>query len=217
MTTEPRNVEIDVDGVTLEGDLILPAGATGIVVFAHGSGSSRFSSRNRRVARHLGENGLATLLFDLLTPQENEVDERTRQLRFDIPLIGSRMTAAVGWVATADPTRDLAIGLFGASTGAAAALIAAAERPEQVRAVFSLGVCPDLPARHLAGVKAPTLLLVGGWDEPVIELNEKAREQMTQASECDLVIVPGATHLFEEPGKLEEVESYATRFFLRHL
>ncbi|MCE8032054.1 hypothetical protein EKK97_10190 [Billgrantia tianxiuensis] len=217
MTLTPRSIVLDADGVSLEGDLILPEGATGIVVFAHGSGSSRLSSRNRQVARHLAENGLATLLFDLLTPEENVVDERTRQLRFDIPLIGTRMTAAVGWVATADLTRHLSIGLFGASTGAAAALIAAAERPEQVRAVVSRGGRPDLAGRHLAQVKVPTLLLVGGWDEPVIELNEKAREQMTAASECELVIVPGATHLFEEPGKLEEVERHAARFFLNHL
>lgn len=217
MTLTPRSIVLDADGVSLEGDLILPEGATGIVVFAHGSGSSRLSSRNRQVARHLAENGLATLLFDLLTPEESVVDERTRQLRFDIPLIGTRMTAAVGWVATADLTRHLSIGLFGASTGAAAALIAAAERPEQVRAVVSRGGRPDLAGRHLAQVKVPTLLLVGGWDEPVIELNEKAREQMTAASECELVIVPGATHLFEEPGKLEEVERHAARFFLNHL
>ncbi len=212
-----RSVEIDADGVTLEGDLILPEGATGIVVFAHGSGSSRFSSRNRRVAQHLADQGLATLLFDLLTADENGIDMRTRQLRFDISLIGSRMTAAVGWVATADPTRHLSIGLFGASTGAAAALIAAAERPEQVRAVVSRGGRPDLAGRHLASVKVPTLLLVGGNDEPVIELNERARERMTEARECELVIVPGATHLFEEPGKLEEVERLATRFFHEHL
>ncbi|WP_111412146.1 dienelactone hydrolase family protein [Billgrantia lactosivorans] len=217
MATTPRRVVIDADGVALEGDLILPQGATGIVVFAHGSGSSRFSSRNRRVAQHLAEQGLATLLFDLLTAEEHVIDEHTRQLRFDIPLIGSRMTAAVGWVATADPTRHLSIGLFGASTGAAAALIAAAERPEQVRAVVSRGGRPDLAGRHLAEVKAPTLLLVGGLDEPVIGLNQQAKEQMTAASECELVIVPGASHLFEEPGKLEEVEALATRFFQQQL
>ncbi|QTP59323.1 hypothetical protein HNO53_11740 [Billgrantia antri] len=217
MTLTPRSIVIDADGVALEGDLILPQEATGIVVFAHGSGSSRFSSRNRQVSRHLAENGLATLLFDLLTPEENVIDERTRQLRFDIPLIGSRLTAAVGWVATDDLTRHLSIGLFGASTGAAAALIAAAERPEQVRAVVSRGGRPDLAGRHLAKVKAPTLLLVGGWDEPVIDLNQQARDRMTAVSECELVIVPGASHLFEEPGKLEEVERQATRFFLNHL
>ncbi len=216
MTTQARSIELNADGVALEGDLIMPEGATGIVVFAHGSGSSRFSSRNRQVAQYLGEQGLATLLFDLLTPQENEVDQRTRQLRFDIPLIGSRMTAAVGWVATADPTRHLSIGLFGASTGAAAALVAAAERPDQVRAVVSRGGRPDLAGRHLAAVKVPTLLIVGGHDEPVIDLNEQARERMTNA-DCELVVIPGATHLFEEPGTLEAVQEHAARFFLQYL
>ncbi|WP_104203624.1 dienelactone hydrolase family protein [Billgrantia saliphila] len=216
MHLTPRNITLQADDVTLEGDLIQPDGATGIVVFAHGSGSSRFSSRNRQVAQYLAEQGLATLLFDLLTPQENEIDMRTRELRFDIPLIGSRMTAAVGWVATADATRHLSIGLFGASTGAAAALIAAAERPEQVRAVVSRGGRPDLAGRHLADVKVPTLLLVGGRDEPVIELNDQARRQMTDA-DCELVIVPGATHLFEEPGALEKVQQHAVRFFQQYL
>ncbi|TFH87321.1 hydrolase [Billgrantia azerbaijanica] len=215
MAIAERGVAIEVAKVTLEGDLLLPEGASGIVVFAHGSGSSRFSTRNRQVARYLSEQGLATLLFDLLTPEENVIDERTRELRFDIPLIGRRMTGAVDWVARAEPTRALHIGLFGASTGAAAALIAAAERPDAVAAVVSRGGRPDLAGEALARVAAPTLLLVGGRDGPVIELNEQARAQMH--APCELTIVPGATHLFEEPGKLEAVQEHAARFFLDHL
>ncbi|SDJ61078.1 dienelactone hydrolase family protein [Billgrantia gudaonensis] len=215
MAIAERGVAIEVAEATLEGDLLLPEGASGIVVFAHGSGSSRFSTRNRQVARYLSEQGLATLLFDLLTPEENVIDERTRELRFDIPLIGRRMTGAVDWVARAEPTCALHIGLFGASTGAAAALIAAAERPDTVVAVVSRGGRPDLAGEALARVAAPTLLLVGGQDGPVIELNEQARAQMS--APCELAIVPGATHLFEEPGKLEEVQERAARFFLAHL
>lgn len=215
MASSRTNIELHAAGVDLEGDLIVPENPAGIVVFAHGSGSSRFSTRNQQVARYLSEQGLATLLFDLLTAQENEIDERTRELRFDIELIGGRMTGAVDWVAKAQETRRLNIGLFGASTGAAAALIAAAERPDQVRAVVSRGGRPDLAGDYLPAVKAPTLMLVGGWDEPVIDLNEQARERMQ--APCDLVIVPGATHLFEEPGKLEEVQEHAGRWFLEHL
>jgi putative phosphoribosyl transferase len=215
MAASRTRIELQAAGVALEGDLIVPDDATGIVVFAHGSGSSRFSSRNQQVARYLSEQGLATLLFDLLTAEENEIDERTRELRFDIPLIGARMTGAVDWVATAPQTRGLAIGLFGASTGAAAALIAAAERPDRVQAVVSRGGRPDLAGDHLSAVRAPTLLLVGGRDGPVIDLNEQAKAQMRAA--CELVIVPGATHLFEEPGKLEAVQEHAAGFFLEHL
>lgn len=209
-------VEVQTAGVALEGDLLVPDTPAGIVVFAHGSGSSRFSVRNRQVARHLADQGLAALLFDLLTPAENRIDERTRALRFDIPLIGSRMREAVDWVAEADSTRGLAIGLFGASTGAAAALIAAADRPDRVRAVVSRGGRPDLAGEALARVRAPTLLLVGGRDDQVIRLNEQAMDGMT-AAPCELAIVPGATHLFEEPGTLEIVEARAARWFLAHL
>ncbi|MBZ9537429.1 dienelactone hydrolase family protein [Modicisalibacter tunisiensis] len=215
MMLSPRTVTLEAAGVGLEGDLILPEGATGIVVFAHGSGSSRFSTRNRQVAEYLASLGLATLLFDLLTPDENVIDERTRELRFDIPLIGRRMTGAVDWVAQAEATRELAIGLFGASTGAAAALIAAAERPQAVYAVVSRGGRVDLADTALARVAAPTLLLVGGRDHQVIDLNEQARERMT--APCELVTVHGATHLFEEPGKLEEVQRLAAQWFLEHL
>ncbi|MFC3286251.1 dienelactone hydrolase family protein [Litchfieldella rifensis] len=215
MASSRTNVKLQAAGVDLEGDLIVPENPAGIVAFAHGSGSSRFSTRNQQVARYLSEQGLATLLFDLLTAQENEIDERTRELRFDIELIGKRMTGAVDWVAKAQEAQGLDIGLFGASTGAAAALIAAAERPDQVRAVVSRGGRPDLAGDYLPAVKAPTLMLVGGWDEPVIDLNEQARERMRAI--CDLVIVPGATHLFEEPGKLDEVQEHAGRWFLQHL
>ncbi|GGX92925.1 DeoR family transcriptional regulator [Litchfieldella qijiaojingensis] len=215
MATSRFSIVLQAAGVDLEGDLIVPEVATGIVVFAHGSGSSRFSSRNQMVARYLSEQGLATLLFDLLTAEENVIDERTRELRFDIELIGKRMTGAVDWVAQASRTHGLNIGLFGASTGAAAALIAAAQRSDKVRAVVSRGGRPDLAGDYLPRVEAPTLLLVGGHDEPVIDLNEQARARMQ--APCELVIVPGATHLFEEPGKLEEVQEHAGRWFLEHL
>ncbi|MCG6658989.1 hydrolase [Halomonas campisalis] len=215
MAAPPIAIELQTAGVALEGDLIVPDGAAGIVLFAHGSGSSRFSSRNRQVARYLSEQGLATLLFDLLTAEENVIDERTRALRFDIPLIAERLTGAVDWVATAPATRGLSLGLFGASTGAAAALITAAERPGRVQAVVSRGGRSDLAGDHLPAVKAPTLLLVGGRDGPVIELNEQAKARMK--APCELVIVPGAGHLFEEPGKLEIVQEQAARWFLDHL
>ncbi|WP_086830833.1 dienelactone hydrolase family protein [Halomonas aestuarii] len=210
-----HDLEIQTSGVALEGNLLMPEAPAGIVVFAHGSGSSRFSLRNRRVARHLAEQGLATLLFDLLTAEESLIDERTRALRFDIPLIGSRMSGAVAWVAEAPQTRGLGIGLFGASTGAAAALIAAAEQPARVQAVVSRGGRPDLAGEALARVRAPTLLLVGGDDTQVIQLNEQAMARMCCPRE--LLIVPGATHLFEEPGTLERVEAHAARWFLDRL
>ncbi|MDW7746418.1 dienelactone hydrolase family protein [Halomonas sp.] len=215
MSITERHLELETCGVTLEGDLLRPEHPAGIVVFAHGSGSSRFSVRNRRVARHLAEQGLATLLFDLLTPDESLIDERTRALRFDISLIGARMSGAVAWVAESPETREWGIGLFGASTGAAAALIAAAEQPALVQAVVSRGGRPDLAGEALPRVKAPTLMLVGGRDTQVIELNEQAMAHMSCPRE--LLIVPGATHLFEEPGTLEKVEAHAARWFLDHL
>lgn len=215
MATSRTSITLQAAGVDLGGDLIVPEAATGIVVFAHGSGSSRFSSRNQKVADYLSEQGLATLLFDLLTPEENEIDERTRELRFDIDLIGERMTGVVDWVAQAAQTQELNIGLFGASTGAAAALIAAAQRPDKVKAIVSRGGRPDLAGEYLPRVEAPTLLLVGGRDEQVIELNEQAKARML--APCELTIVPGATHLFEEPGKLEEVQAHAARWFRKHL
>ncbi|EPC03605.1 hypothetical protein L861_18900 [Litchfieldella anticariensis FP35 = DSM 16096] len=215
MATSRTSITLQAAGVDLEGDLIVPEAATGIVVFAHGSGSSRFSSRNQKVADYLSEQELATLLFDLLTPEENEIDERTRELRFDIDLIGERMTGAVDWVAQAAQTQELNIGLFGASTGAAAALIAAAQRPDKVKAIVSRGGRPDLAGEYLPRVEAPTLLLVGGRDEQVIDLNEQAKARML--APCELTIVPGATHLFEETGKLEEVQAHAARWFRKHL
>ncbi|MBB3182814.1 dienelactone hydrolase [Halomonas fontilapidosi] len=215
MSITEHSLELETCGVTLEGNLLQPADPAGIVVFAHGSGSSRFSVRNRHVARQLAEQGLATLLFDLLTPDESLIDERTRSLRFDIALIGARMSGAVSWVAESPQTHAWPIGLFGASTGAAAALIAAADKPELVQAVVSRGGRPDLAGDALAHVKAPSLMLVGGQDTQVIELNEAAMARMT--CQRQLLIVPGATHLFEEPGTLEKVEAHAARWFLDYL
>lgn len=215
MAMTEHDLEIQTSGVVLEANLLMPEAPAGIVVFAHGSGSSRFSPRNRRVARHLAEQGLATLLFDLLTPEESLIDERTRALRFDIALIGARMSGAVAWVAEAPASRRLGIGLFGASTGAAAALIAAADQPARVRAVVSRGGRPDLAGEALSRVRAPTLLLVGGHDSQVIRLNEQALARLCCPRQ--LLIVPGASHLFEEPGTLERVEALAARWFLDHL
>ncbi|RTR00188.1 dienelactone hydrolase family protein [Halomonas nitroreducens] len=207
--------ELALDDATLEGDLLMPEQPMGIVVFAHGSGSSRFSPRNQQVARFLADQGLAALLFDLLTPDENVIDERTRALRFDIDLISRRLIGVVDRVSQASETRHLGIGLFGASTGAAAALIAAAARPERVRAVVSRGGRADLAGDHLGSVQAPTLLLVGENDPTVLRLNELARQRIP--GRCELVVVPGATHLFEEPGTLEAVQEHAARWLLRYL
>lgn len=201
--------------VTLEGDLGVPEDARGVVLFAHGSGSGRYSPRNRRVARKLREAGLATLLIDLLTPDEEEVDLRTRHLRFDIRLLADRLVGATDWLSRYPDTRDLRIGYFGASTGAGAALVAAAERPEAVGAIVSRGGRPDLAGEALTGVAAPTLLIVGERDVPVIEMNREAMERIR--AEKRLEIVPGATHLFEEPGALEEVARLAAGWFVRYL
>jgi len=210
-----REVSVPTADARLEGSLVTPGGASGIVVFAHGSGSSRFSPRNQRVAGFLNEGGLATLLFDLLTAEENEIDEQTRALRFDIQLLGRRLTGAVDWLAGELETRSLRIGLFGASTGAAAALIAAAERPERVAAVVSRGGRPDLAMADLPRVRAPTLLIVGGLDVPVIQMNRDAAARLRAAHHVE--IVPGATHLFEEPGKLEEVARLTRDWFVQYL
>ncbi|HEX6704305.1 MAG TPA: dienelactone hydrolase family protein [Albitalea sp.] len=209
-----RAVRIGAGSAALEGDLTLPGGASGIVLFAHGSGSSRFSSRNRRVAQQLQEAGLATLLMDLLTPDEEAVDERTRHLRFDIGLLAARMIAVTDWLQQQPDTGALPLGLFGASTGAAAALVSAAGRPEATRAVVSRGGRPDLAADALEDVRAPTLLIVGGADTEVIALNRQARDRLS--CETDLRIVPGATHLFEEPGALDAVAGLARDWFTRH-
>jgi dienelactone hydrolase len=210
-----RLVRIPAGDVTLEGNLRIPDAARGLVVFAHGSGSSRFSPRNRFVAGVLEEAGLATLLIDLLTPQEEAVDEFTRHLRFDIRLLAERLVAASEWARQQPGTQHLSIGYFGASTGAGAALVAAAERPDLVRAIVSRGGRPDLAGPALPLVEAPTLLVVGGRDEVVIELNRQAFNQLR--SEKRLEIVPGATHLFEEPGTLEEVARLARDWFVRYL
>jgi putative phosphoribosyl transferase len=208
-------VEVPVGATTLRADLRIPASAQGLVIFAHGSGSSRFSTRNRQVADFLGERGFATLLLDLLTSQEEAIDVDTAEYRFDIARLGPRVSAAADWAATRPDIGSLPIGCFGASTGAAAALIAAAERPGAIAAVVSRGGRPDLAGEALGRVRAPTLLIVGGHDEPVIELNRKAMRQMH--GHVDLEIVPGATHLFEEPGTLEQVCELAAGWFARYL
>jgi putative phosphoribosyl transferase len=208
-------VVIPADGVSLSGDLTLPQDAPGVVVFAHGSGSGRFSPRNRAVAGALARAGLGTLLMDLLTEQEEAVDLRTRHLRFDIGLLGRRVVATVDWLASEPSTRQLPVGCFGASTGAAAALIAAAERPARVGAVVSRGGRPDLAGDALPRVRAPTLLIVGGNDPEVLRLNEEALAALS--GEARLEILPGAGHLFEQPGELERVALLARDWFLRHL
>lgn len=212
---EEVTVQIPTGDLILEGTLGVPTGPQGLVIFAHGSGSSRHSPRNRYVAGVLQAGGFATLLIDLLTETEEAIDLTTRHLRFDIPLLAGRLVGAVDWLGEQQATRDLPIGLFGASTGAAATLIAAAARPRAVGAVVSRGGRPDLAGDALPRVAAPTLLLVGGYDEPVIELNERALAQLR--CEKELRIVPGATHLFEEPGTLEQVAAHARDWFARHL
>jgi putative phosphoribosyl transferase len=208
-------VRITAGPVTLEGNLSLPRGARGIVMFAHGSGSSRLSPRNRYVAQLLNQARLATLLVDLLTAQEEAIDLRTARLRFDIGLLAERLVGATDWLLEHPQTRELQIGYFGASTGAAAALVAAAERLDEVAAIVSRGGRPDLAGPRLPQVRAPTLLIVGGNDVQVIELNRAAFAQLR--CEKQLVIVPGATHLFEEPGALDEVARLAREWFQRYL
>jgi putative phosphoribosyl transferase len=214
--TGGRPVRITVGSVTLEGDLDIPEGARAVVLFAHGSGSSRHSPRNRFVAQVLRQAGLATLLLDLLTGDEEVVDMETGHLRFDIDLLAGRLVGATDWLAQAPETAGFPVGYFGASTGAAAALVAAAERPERVGAVVSRGGRPDLAGEALPKVRAPTLLIVGGFDGPVIGLNRRALERLG-SREKQLVIVPGATHLFPEPGALEAVARLAAAWFTRHL
>jgi putative phosphoribosyl transferase len=208
-------VVIPAGGVSVSGDLTLPQDAPGVVVFAHGSGSGRFSPRNRAVAGALARAGLGTLLMDLLTEQEEAVDLRTRHLRFDIGLLGRRVVATVDWLASEPSTSQLPVGCFGASTGAAAALIAAAERPARVGAVVSRGGRPDLAGDALRRVRAPTLLIVGGNDPEVLRLNEEALAALS--GEARLEVLPGAGHLFERPGELERVALLARDWFLRHL
>lgn len=211
MTTRTTVNRIATSGVRLDADLSIVEHAAGIVLFAHGSGSSRHSPRNRAVAEAMNARGLATVLVDLLTAEEEQVDAQTRHLRFDIGLLADRLIGIVDWLGEQSDTAPLPIGLFGASTGAAAALVAAAGRPDAVRAVVSRGGRPDLAGPALVEVRAPTLLIVGGRDQQVVELNEQARNTMTVLAE--LRIIPGATHLFEEPGTLEQVAEESAEWF----
>lgn len=211
-----KPVEIELPDAVLHGDLTLPRGAAGLVIFAHGSGSSRHSPRNRFVARRIAADGIGTLLMDLLTADEEQADEATRELRFDIGLLARRVAQTVSWVRQKNDLAHLYLGLFGSSTGAAAALVAAAELPPgEVAAVVSRGGRPDLAGRALELVRCPTLLIVGGHDGIVIDLNEQAKARM--GCSVELKIVPGATHLFEEPGTLEKVADLAAGWFRRHL
>lgn len=217
VSTSARSVPVQIRAgdALIEGDLTVPEHAQGLVVFAHGSGSSRFSQRNRSVADVLVRGGFATLLLDLLTPHEDAVDQRTREYRFDIERLGHRVVAAIDWATGVPALSGLPIACFGASTGAAAALIAAAERVDAVHAVISRGGRPDLACEALAGVLAPTLLIVGEEDREVITLNRAAMRQMH--APVQIAIVPGATHLFEEPGALEFVSRLALDWCLGHL
>jgi dienelactone hydrolase len=202
--------------VLLEGDLVIPEEVNGIVLFAHGSGSSRHSSRNKFVADRLNSAGLATLLVDLLTAEEEAIDVRTAHIRFDIGLLADRLVGAVGWLAKDARTAGLNVGIFGASTGGGAALVAAAREPDRVAAVVSRGGRPDLAGDALSAVRCPTLLIVGGHDDVVIQLNEAAFARLGSPVK-ELEVVPGASHLFEEPGKLEVVARLAAEWFTRHL
>jgi dienelactone hydrolase len=214
-TATPRPVQIPAGDTVLNGDLTIPDDARGLVVFAHGSGSSRHSSRNRAVAQALQHERYATLLLDLLTEREERTDAVTAEFRFDVALLGGRVSAALDWAGVDDRTKRLSLGLFGASTGAAAALIAAAEHPKTVRAVVSRGGRPDLAGAALEAVRAPVLLIVGGRDEVVIDLNRQALLRL--AAPAQLLIVPGATHLFEESGALEQVVHLALDWFERYV
>jgi putative phosphoribosyl transferase len=208
-------VQLQAGRAVLSGNLNIPENANALVLFAHGSGSSRHSPRNQFVARTLNDVGLATLLFDLLTQEEEAIDTQTRELRFNIHFLAERLVHATKWAKQQEETRDLRIGYFGSSTGGAAALVAAVELPQDIGAVVSRGGRPDLAGEALPKVKPPTLLIVGGNDDIVIELNEQARDRMR--CEVKLEIVPGATHLFEEAGALEQVAKLANDWFLLHL
>jgi predicted alpha/beta-hydrolase family hydrolase len=215
MIHNQTEMKIPIGDVVVEGTLTLMPGAKGVVLFAHGSGSGRFSLRNQYVAKEFNRANIGTLLFDLLTKEEEEEDIVTAEYRFNIALLAKRLIGATEWLRNDPKTRKLAFGYFGASTGAAAALIAAAKLPNEIAAVVSRGGRPDLGGKYLPGVVASTLLLVGSLDTEVIELNQEAMDQMT--AEKKLVIVPGATHLFEEPGTLEQVAKLSTEWFLRYL
>jgi putative phosphoribosyl transferase len=215
MTAAQQSVAIATAGVTLEADVVVPEPALGVVLFAHGSGSGRHSPRNRYVAGELQKAGLATVLADLLTPQEEQVDAQTGALRFDISLLGERLVALTDWLVTQERTADLGVGLFGANTGAAAALVAAAKRPASVGAAVSRGGRPDLAGGLLRLVRQPVLLIVGERDPTVLDLNRRAMQEL--GGETTLAIVPAASHLFEEPGALEQVARLAREWFLDHL
>ena len=217
MKEENKNnyVDIPINGISLEGNLVIQENAKGIVVFVHGSGSSRFSPRNRFVAKKLQANGLATLLMDLLTQEEEKIDKRTREFRFDIKLLSERLIEATRWLRRNESTKELNIGYFGSSTGAAASLIAAAKHPENVEAIVSRGGRTDLAEKYLSGVYAPTLLVVGGYDAIVLKINRETMKQLN--SEKKLEIVSGASHLFEEAGALEAVAELAVEWFTEHL
>jgi dienelactone hydrolase len=208
-------VRIEHGAIALTGELRVPTGAAGIVLFAHGSGSSRHSARNKHVARAIREAGVGTLLFDLLTREEEAVDDYRRHLRFDIELLAGRLVSATAWVAAGAETRHLRIGYFGASTGGAAALVAAARLGPVIGAVVSRGGRPDLAGEALGRVESPTLLVVGGLDDAVLRLNEEAYARLLCAKQLE--VVPGATHLFDEPGALDEVSRLAAEWFARHL
>lgn len=208
-------VKITIDSDTIEGDLGIPEKANGIVLFAHGAGSSRHSSRNNFVAEELQKSGLATLLIDLLTPEEKDIDRRTREIRFDIDRLAKRVTGTVDWLTKNEDTKDLKIGIFGSSTGAAGALIAAAKRLEKVETVVSRGGRVDMAKEYLSEIQVPVLCIVGGRDMQVLSLNRQAIEQMETATE--LKVIEGAGHLFEEPGALEEVAQHANEWFLKFL
>jgi pimeloyl-ACP methyl ester carboxylesterase len=215
MTHQETTLKIPIGNVVVEGNLTIPSDVKGVVLFAHGSGSSRFSPRNQYVAKEFSKAKIGTLLFDLLTSEEEEQDMFTAEYRFNIELLAERLIGATEWLKKDPRTKDYAFAYFGASTGAAAALIGAAKLPNDISAVVSRGGRPDLAADYLPQVVAPTLLLVGGLDTEVIELNRRAMAQMT--AEKKLVIIAGATHLFEEPGKLQEVARASTDWFLRYL
>ena len=215
MTVE-RLVKVTAGGATLDGNLAIPENPKGLVLFAHGSGSSRHSPRNRQVAKQFYDGGLATLLMDLLTAEEERIDQRTRALRFDIGLLSERLVGATDWLQAQTATAELTLGYFGASTGAAAALRAAAKRPDVAGAVVSRGGRPDLAGEALSQVRAPTLFIVGGHDVDVLALNRQALARLA-AAEKALEIIPGATHLFEQPGALDAVAELAQRWFTRYL
>lgn len=209
------NIQIPIPEGFLEGDLTLVEGSSGLVIFAHGSGSSRLSPRNRYVANQLNKAGLSTLLFDLLTADEEVIDLKTREYRFNIPMLAQRLVHSTDWVLQQDHLSHFNLGYYGSSTGAAAALIAAEQRDNVVKAVVSRGGRPDLAENSLPNVNAPTLLIVGALDTVVIDLNEQAQSQMNNVNQ--LTLVPGATHLFEEPGKLDEVTNLAIDWFNQYL